>query len=166
MNQMGEIIKVSGVRFVRMLPGPIDRVWQYLTACEKLPIWFGENGTIEPCIGGKVWLMDGHIRGVVTQWQPPRKLIYTWNVFDPGETESGYPESYLKLELERKGSQVRLELCHLPIMDRFIPQTKMGWHTYLDLTEAALEGRTPTSRDAYMKANANRYGVDLDNLES
>jgi len=28
--------------------------------------------------------MGGHIRGTVTQWQPPRKLIYTWNVFDPG----------------------------------------------------------------------------------
>jgi len=164
MNRMGEVVKVNAVRFFRILPGPVERVWSFLTESDKLTVWYGEDGTIEPRMGGLVRIMNGHIRGVVTQWEPPKKLIYTWNVFDPGEDVSRYPESFLKLELEAKGSEVALELFHLPIMDRVTPQTKMGWHTYLDLMEASLGGETVTSRESYMKANAKRYGVDLNNL--
>ncbi len=43
--------------------------------------------------------MGGHIRGVVTQWQPPGRLAYTWNVYNPGDAVSSYPESYLILTL-------------------------------------------------------------------
>src|SRR2546430_13692581 len=62
----------SAVSFERVLPGPIERVWEFLTAVERLPSWFGE-GTIEPREGGAVSLMGGHVRGVVTQWRPPRR---------------------------------------------------------------------------------------------
>ena len=61
--------------------------------------------------------MDGHIHGVVTQWNPPRRLAYTWNVFNPGEDTFRYPESYLTFELEPSGKDVLLTLTHLPILD-------------------------------------------------
>ena len=72
------------VRFDRVLPGPLDKVWSVLTDTKWLPGWYGE-GVIEPTVGGKVELMGGHIRGVVTQWDPPQRLAYTWNVFNPGD---------------------------------------------------------------------------------
>jgi uncharacterized protein YndB with AHSA1/START domain len=81
----GEMSSVPCVTFVRLLPGPIERVWEYLTDPARLPSWFGEVASIEPRRGGAVRLVNGHIRGVVTQWQPPRRLIYTWNVFDPND---------------------------------------------------------------------------------
>ena len=90
--------------------------------------------------------MDGHIRGVVTRWQPPHRLSYTWNVFSPGETESSYPESYLTIELEPRGDRVQLTLTHLPVLERFEKQNAMGWHTFLDLLEAALRGETSNER--------------------
>ncbi len=65
----GEIIPESAVRFVRILPGPVEKVWALLTQTERLPEWYGE-GIIEPREGGKVQLMGGHIRGVVTGWRP------------------------------------------------------------------------------------------------
>jgi uncharacterized protein YndB with AHSA1/START domain len=111
-----------------------------------------------------VSLMDGHIRGVVTQWKPPRLLAYTWNVFAPGETASRYPESYLTIELEPRGDQVHLTLTHLPVLDRFEKQNAMGWHTFLDLLDAALRSEAPQPRGVSMKRNAERYGVDLNNL--
>ena len=37
-------------------------------------------------------------------------------------------------------------------------------HTMLDILEAAVRGQPPESRQAYMRANAARYGVDLGNL--
>ena len=87
MSEDGQFGTASMVRFERILPGPIERVWEFVTTPERLPLWFGQ-GTIEPRAGGSVILMGGHIRGIVTQWQPPRRLTYTWNVFSPGENES------------------------------------------------------------------------------
>jgi hypothetical protein len=43
-------------------------------------------------------------------------------------------------------------------------QNAMGWHTFLDMLEAALRGEPAEPRQAYMQRNAARYGVDLSNL--
>lgn len=162
MSDRGEIVQFAAVRFERRLPGPRERVWDFLTRTEKLPAWFGE-GTIEARAGGAVTLMDGHIRGVVTQFRPPRFLAHTWNVFDPGQSVSDYPESYLQFELSGD-DEVRLTLTHFPIPERFQNQTCMGWHTFLDLVAAAADGNTGVERGELSRKNATLYGVDLDNL--
>ncbi|HEY0685285.1 MAG TPA: SRPBCC family protein [Steroidobacter sp.] len=166
-HDKGEMSTVACVTFTRLLPGPIERVWEYLTDPKKLPTWFGEVASIEPRQGGAVRLVNGHIRGVVTQWQPPRRLIYTWNVFEPGAGEdavSPYPESYPTFELEPKGNEVLLTFKHFPILDRFIPQNAMGWHTMLDMLTAALKNEPIKERSEYVTENAALYGVDLKNL--
>jgi len=145
------------------MPGPIERIWELLTDTACLPEWFG-NGTIEPHVGGQVTLLDGHVRGVVTQWMPPRLLVYTWNVYGPGDQDSPYPESYVRFELENHGDEVMLRLTHLPVLERFEKQNAMGWHTFLNMVSAAARGKTPLPRADYMKQNATRYGVDLANL--
>jgi uncharacterized protein YndB with AHSA1/START domain len=109
--------------------------------------------------------MGGHVRGVVTQWKPNRRLAYTWNVFGPNDTESPYPESYLTFELEPRVGDVRLTLVHLPILERFEKQNMMGWHTFLDMLDAVVRGQTIEAREACMKRNARLYGVDLNNLQ-
>jgi uncharacterized protein YndB with AHSA1/START domain len=159
----GQFKKVAMVQFERMLPGPIERVWEFLTDTKMLPGWFGD-GTIEPRPGGAVSLMGGHVRGIVTQWRPPRRLAHSWNVFGPGDAESPYPESYLTIELEARGSEVALTLTHLPVLERFEKQNAMGWHTFLDMLDAAARGRPTEPRQTYMQRNAARYGVDLSNL--
>jgi uncharacterized protein YndB with AHSA1/START domain len=165
MNKQGEVIQVGAVRFECRLPGDVERVWSHLTDCEKLINWFGDDGTIEPREGGAVWLMGGHIRGVVTQWKPHRRLAYTWNVFDPGDTESQHPESYLSFELTEESGEVVLTLFHLPIPERFDKQTCVGWHTFLDMLEAAVNGEVVKDRHEYATRNAALYNVDLNNLE-
>jgi uncharacterized protein YndB with AHSA1/START domain len=159
----GQFMRQPAVRFERILPGPIEHVWEFLTKTERLPGWFG-HGRIEPHVGGAVNLLDGHIRGVVTQWKPPRLLVYTWNVLSPGDEESRYPESYVKFELEPRGSDVLLTLTHLPVLERFEKQNAMGWHTFLDMVDAAARGEVPAPREVYVKQNAERYGIDLSNL--
>ncbi len=164
MSDLGQVLRVPAVRFERLLPGTVEQVWVHLTDCRKLAAWYGEDGEIEPREGGMVRLSGGHIRGVVTQWKPHRKLAYTWNVFGPGEDESPYPESYLTLELEPRGHEVLLVLTHLPILERFEKQNAMGWRTFLDMLGAAISGQAPEPRSAYMHRNAALYGVDLSNL--
>jgi uncharacterized protein YndB with AHSA1/START domain len=150
------------VRIDRPLPGPADRVWAVLTETRWLPGWYGD-GAIEPLAGGKVELMAGHIKGVVTQWSPPHKLAYTWNVFNPGDATSPYPESYLTLTLAPREDEVVLILEHLPVLERFVRLNAMGWHSYLDMVEAAVRGQPVEARQAYMTRNAKRYGIDLAN---
>lgn len=165
MGERGEFMKVSAVRFERTLPGPVEKVWSHLTQPAQLAGWYGQASSIEPKEAGRVSLMDGHIRGVVTQWRPPHKLIHTWNVFSPGETASPYPESYLSLELEPQSDDVRLTLLHLPVLERFEPQNAMGWATFLDILADTLGGREVQPRPFYMKKNAAAYGVDLNALQ-
>lgn len=164
MSDLGQVLRVPAVRFERRLPGSVEQVWAHLTEPAKLAAWYGEDGSIEPREGGVVRLSGGHIRGVVTQWKPHRRLAYTWNVFGPGEAESPYPESYLTLELEPGDGEVALTLTHLPVLERFEGQNAMGWHTYLDMLSASLAGQPLGSRPVYMQRNAALYGVDLANL--
>ena len=155
-----EMMRVPAVRFERLLPGPMERIWEFLSDTGRLPAWYGD-GVIEPRLGGSVMLMAGHVRGVIARWQPPRRLTYSWNVFADGEDKSSYPESYLALELEPRGGDVLLTLTHLPVLERFEKRNAMGWHSYLDMLEAAVRGARPEPREVHMKRNAARYGVDL-----
>ncbi|MDI1286210.1 MAG: SRPBCC family protein [Reyranella sp.] len=150
------------VRFERLLSGPVERAWHVLTDANLLPGWYGE-GHIEPRVGGTVMLMGGHIKGTVTQCLPPQRLTYSWNVFNPGDEVSPYPESYLTLELKPAGDDTALTLTHLPVLERFVKLNAMGWHTYLDMVAAALRGEPVAARDAYMTRNAKTYGIDLAN---
>lgn len=150
------------VRFDRLLPGSPERAWQVLTETGHLPGWYGAGG-IEPKVGGKVELMGGHIQGIVTQWQPCQRLAYTWNVYNPGDEVSPYPESYLTFTLTPAAQSTALILEHMPVLERFVKLNAMGWHTFLDMVMAAVAGGPVEERDTYMKANAKRYGIDLAN---
>ena len=167
-SDKGALMTVPCVRFTRVLRGPIERVWAFITEPKHLPAWFGDASSIEPRVGGRVSLMGGHIRGVVTQWQPPKKLVYTWNVFGPDDAAdavSAYPESYPTFELAADASDVRLTFTHFPVLERFVPQNAMGWHTMLDILEAGLHGKPVQERRIYSQRNAALYGVDLNNLQ-
>ncbi|HEX4637046.1 MAG TPA: SRPBCC domain-containing protein [Rhizomicrobium sp.] len=156
----GEVIPESAVRFIRDLDAPPEKIWRFLTDGRLLPEWYGD-GAIEPHEGGKVSLMGGHIRGVVTGWLPEKFLAYSWNVFQPGEDVSPWPVSYLEFTLD--GS--RLTLIHRPIPQAMQNQTMMGWHTMLDLIEAGLRNEFPKRADLFPK-NAALYGVDMSKLGS
>jgi uncharacterized protein YndB with AHSA1/START domain len=160
----GEFLRLPAVRFERLMPGPIGRVWACLTQCDHLAAWYGPDGVIEPGEGGRVEFMGGHVRGIITQWRPPSRLIYSWNVFAPGQARSAYPESYLNLDLSPAGAAVKLTLTHGPVLERFEAQNAMGWHTFLDMLRARLLGEDVPARGALMEKNARLYGVDLSNL--
>lgn len=168
MTDKGDVSQVACVTFERLLPGPIEKVWDHLTETERLPSWFGEDSRIEPRRGGSVRLMGGHIRGIVTQWHPPHRLVYTWNVFEPDDPEdavSAYPESYPTFTLEPRDAEVLLTFMHFPIVERFVPQSAMGWHSMLDLLDAALRGEEVPDRADLTRKNAAVYGVDLSNIQ-
>jgi len=163
LSEKGEVIPESAVRFVRTFDAPVAKVWAFLTDGALLPEWYGD-GTIEPREGGRISLMAGHIRGVVTGWRPEKFLAYTWNVFQPGEEVSAWPISYLELALEASGSGTKLTLTHRPIPEAMQKLTMIGWHTMLDLIADGLKDQFPPRLDV-MHKNAEIYGVELNALK-
>ena len=146
------------VRIERLLPGPIERVWDYLTDPEKRATWFA-GGPIEPRAGGTVTLRfhnnaltpddggpgekwkkyGGELTsgGRVTEWDPPRLLAFLWGEEDGTASE-------VRIELAPKGSKVQLVLTHQRLRDREgMLNVSGGWHAHLDVLVARLEGTTP-----------------------
>jgi uncharacterized protein YndB with AHSA1/START domain len=59
MSEYGEVVEQGSVRFQRLLPGPIERVWDYLTDSKLRASWFA-GGTLEQRVGGAVHFTFRH----------------------------------------------------------------------------------------------------------
>ncbi len=144
------------ITLIRLLPGPIERVWAFLLDSEKRGQWLA-SGSIEPKVGGKIELfflhadlsdektppakyadmVNGHhMTGQVTQYEPPHLLSYTWE----GEKES----SEVIFRLTPEGEKVRLVVTHRRLADRDAEKSvASGWHAHLDVLIARLESAPP-----------------------
>lgn len=139
------------VRLVRILPGPVERIWQYLTDPEKRALWFA-GGPMEPKVGGKLELhfrhediapnetppeqsKDVHDPGVkspgtVLRWEPPHVLSFSFS-----------DDSDVTFELSPQGRNVRMVVIHrsrgedLPSLTGFAS----GWHTHFNHLLSLLE---------------------------
>jgi hypothetical protein len=58
MSHDGSILDAHTVEFKRLLPGPIELAWDYLTKPEMLKTWFADV-TLEPRVGGKIEIRFG-----------------------------------------------------------------------------------------------------------
>ena len=160
MASYGERIGTDAIRFERVLPGPIERVWAWLTEAEKRGQWLAA-GEMELRKGGRVELIfnneslstpddkppekyakyAGEVRyvGEVLEVDPPRSISFTW-------PEEGGGVSIATFELEPSGEQVRLTLTHKKLKDNDAIFGAMGgWHTHLDIMEAQLRDVGPPS---------------------
>jgi uncharacterized protein YndB with AHSA1/START domain len=140
------------LRLTRLLPGPIERVWQYLIDPEKRARWFA-GGLLEQKAGGRVAFAMRHsnlapgetppdkyktvhysgvtVEGRVLRCEPPHLLVFTF----------GGDDSEVTFELQPQGDKVLLLLTHvargedLPDLTNFAS----GWHTHVALLIAELE---------------------------
>ena len=163
MDDHGVVTASGTLRFERLLPGPIERVWAYLTESEKRGKWLA-SGPMELKAGGEAELRFDHASlspikepvperykekagGVarqirVIECDPPRRLVLNW----PGAIKEGGPkhDSEVTFELEPKGDKVRLRLTHRRLTDRAqLLGFAGGWDTHLAILADNLEGRVP-----------------------
>ena len=168
----GEFPAPGEVRLVRLLPGPIERIWDYLTVSEKRARWIC-GGVLEQKPGGKVEFAMHHknlspnetppakyaqvqdpgvtFGGRVLRCEPPRLLEYTF----------GDDNSIVTFELTLQGKQVLLVLTHrtLGAEERAeLGNYCAGWHTHLAILVALLEGAPPP----LLWASHARYHADYE----
>jgi uncharacterized protein YndB with AHSA1/START domain len=150
----GIITEAGTIVFERLLPGPIERVWEYLTDSEKRGKWLA-SGPMEQRVGGAVELnfrnsdlspvheappakykdaACASVKCQVTACEKPRLLAYLWG--DEG--------SEVTFELAQAGDKVRLRLTHRRLPNRdFMISVAGGWHTHLGILADQLAGNTP-----------------------
>jgi uncharacterized protein YndB with AHSA1/START domain len=146
MADLGTIVDAHTVRFERLLPGPVERVWNHLTRPDLLATWLA-GGELDLRVGGKVELRfdadlvperraaGAIVRGVVSRCDPPRALSCSWT--DPAV------DSAVAFDLAASGDGVRLTVAHRALPRALLAGCGAGWHAHLDVLEARLRGARP-----------------------
>jgi uncharacterized protein YndB with AHSA1/START domain len=147
----GSLIEPATLKIQRLLPGPIERVWAYLTESELRRQWLAA-GQMEMEVGTPFELVwhnneltdppgerpagfgDEHrMQSRITEFDPPRKLAFTWQ----GSGDVSF-------ELEPRGNKVLLTVIHRRLPDRAtLLKVGPGWHMHLDVLVARATGEEP-----------------------
>lgn len=147
----GTLIEPTTLKIQRLLPGPIERVWAYVTDGELRRKWLAA-GQMEIKAGTSfelVWRNDEltnppgnkpegfgeehRMQSRITECEPPRKISFTWS--DTGD---------VTIELEEKGKEVLLTLIHRRLPNRnYMLRVSAGWHMHLDVLVARARGEEP-----------------------
>jgi uncharacterized protein YndB with AHSA1/START domain len=166
MSEYGVLTEAGTLRIERVLPGPIERLWGYLTEPGKRAKWLA-GGPMELHVGGTARLEFRHadlstektppekfskmegghtLKCRVTACDPPRRLSYTWGE-DWGE---------VTFELAPRGKEVLLVVTHRRLGGRgTIASVAGGWHAHLAILADRLNECEPRGFwSTYMRLEA------------
>lgn len=159
MSAMGKQIDKTTIEFERLLPGPIERVWAYLTDSKKRSEWLAA-GEMELKSGGRADFIFDHRKITPASDRPPKKYEqFAGETRFDGKILEAKPPKYLRFEwpetsgdvsevvfeLDARGDKVHLRLTHSRLVKRDdLLSTSAGWHAHLDILEAKLAGKAPT----------------------
>jgi uncharacterized protein YndB with AHSA1/START domain len=148
-------VEPDTVKMERLLPGPPERIWAYLTESDKRATWLAA-GEFDLRVGGKVRLdfdnsklpndeegLAKHpgtgvhtFEGTITRLEPNRVLAYTW-LWGDNETDVTY-------ELTPKGKDVLLTIVHRRLKPREVAQSvTAGWDVHTGILADVLNDVPP-----------------------
>jgi uncharacterized protein YndB with AHSA1/START domain len=144
------------IRLERHMPGPITRIWDYLTHPTLRGHWLAP-GPMDLKEGGAYEMTFRHdeltphaeiappgmdspkgftLRGEVLECRFPSVLVLSWL--------PGGPDSKVAFVLSSLHGQVRLSLVHNGLTDRAtLAEAAAGWHAHLNVLEAKANSVTP-----------------------
>lgn len=147
----GVLTEPATLTIERLLPGPVERVWAWLTESDKRRQWLaaGDMETRKGATFELVWRNDElttptgrrpegfgeehRMKCEITEVDPLRRLSFTW-----GSTGG------VTIMLEPRGGEVLLTLVHRRLPDRSVMlNVSAGWHAHLDVMAAKLAGERP-----------------------
>jgi uncharacterized protein YndB with AHSA1/START domain len=151
LDPYGVLIEPATLKIQRLLPGPVERVWAYLTDSDLRRQWLAA-GEMEMKVDAPFELTwrnseltdppgqrpegfgeEHSMESRITELDPPRKIAFTWN--NSGD---------VSFELEAKGDEVLLTIIHRRLADRStMLMVGPGWHAHLDVLAARMRGVEP-----------------------
>lgn len=159
-DAFGTLVAPKTLEIRRVLPGPVERVWAYLTDGELRRQWLAagdmdlkagseftfhwRNDTLTDPPGNKPegFSDEEKMTCRIVEAHPPRKLVITW----------GEKSGTVSFTLEPRGDKVLLTLVHSELPDRgTLLDVSAGWHTHLDILVArASQARPPAFWDHWV----------------
>lgn len=152
MDAYGALIKPATLKIERMLPGPVERIWAYLTDSDLRAKWLASgvmtltrgagfelvwrNDELTDVVGERPegFAEEMRMESTIVEADPPHRLTFTWG--ERGE---------VTFELEPMGKEVLLTVIHRRISDRRnMLMVGAGWHMHLDILVAVASGRKPS----------------------
>jgi uncharacterized protein YndB with AHSA1/START domain len=150
----GALTEPTTLTIQRLLPGPIERVWAYLTESDLRRQWLA-SGTMEMTVGASfelVWRNDEltdppgqrppgfgaehRMTSQIIELDPPRKLAFTFGT-------NGDVTFTLEPTGDPTGKRVLLTVVHRRLTDRaMLSKVSAGWHMHLDMLVARATGAT------------------------
>lgn len=150
-DNYGLLAEPATLTIERLLPGPITRIWSWLTDGELRRQWLAA-GAMEEKVGAPVDLVwrndeltdppgtrpegfgDEHrMTCEITAINAPRLLSISW-----GSTGG------VTFTLQEQGDEVLLSIVHKRVEDpSVLLNVSAGWHSHVDVLEARLRGTTP-----------------------
>lgn len=151
LDAYGVVTEPATLTIERLLPGPVERIWSYITDSELRRQWLAA-GAMQMQAGSPfefVWRNDEltdpagerpagfptehRMEGQITEVDPPHRLTITW-----GSTGG------VTFELTPQGNDVRLTIIHRRLGDRsMMLNIAGGWHMHLDILVARVTGTKP-----------------------
>ncbi len=164
-DRLGKFTARDTLEIQRLLPGPVERIWAYLTeggmrrrwlAAGEMTLevgapfeltWRNDELTDPPGARPPGFAAEQSMQSRITEVDPPRRLAFTW-----GE------HGLVSFDLKPAGGRVLLTVVHSGLPDRATTlMIGAGWHMHLEILEARAEGTAPEPfwdgwvrlRDAY-----------------
>ena len=148
------LIEPGTLKLERLLPGPVERVWAYITESDKRAKWLAA-GEFDLRVGGKARLKfdneklpnEGSIppeyagrgkhdfEGVITRLEINRLLVHSWP-WNGMDTEISY-------QLTPRGNDVLLTIVHRRLTKELVTAVMGGWDTHTGILEDILKGVAP-----------------------
>ena len=147
----GTLVEPTVLKLERVLPVPVERVWDYLTKSDLRRQWLA-SGEMDLTPGAEfefVWRNDeltnppgarpdgmnaeNRMTCRILEVDAPHRLFISWGV-----------QSDVLFELAEKGEDTLLTITHRrpPTRDVLL-SVSAGWHSHIDVLEAKLAGRKP-----------------------
>jgi uncharacterized protein YndB with AHSA1/START domain len=131
----GSFIEYEGrpaLRFERVYPYPVERVWAAVSDPAELAHWFPQRVEIEPREGGSIKFFDDTVldyTGTLLRYAPPRALSYSW----------GGDEMHFALK-DRLGGGCALTMINMLEARDTAARTAAGWTVCLAELDKSLAG--------------------------
>jgi uncharacterized protein YndB with AHSA1/START domain len=126
-----------------------ETVWELLVDPEKAPRWWGQSVSFDPRPGGKMRIVvtsRSIAAGEVVEFDPPRRLVYTfgWEVGGAGPDLVPAGSTTVEIDLEPSGAGTTLRLVHrdLPGPEAAGAHAE-GWDHFLPRLAIAAPGGDP-----------------------
>jgi uncharacterized protein YndB with AHSA1/START domain len=147
----GVLTEPTTLTIQRFLPGPIERIWAYLTESDLRRQWLAAGDmTMElgapftltwrnnelmknPGTPPEGFSPEHKMESRITELDPPNRITFTW-----------FTSGTVTFELSPRGERVLLTVIHRGIPSRdVLLKVGPGWHNHLDVLVARATGTEP-----------------------